>query len=250
MLAWERQATGWNRPQFILEFGYCCHYHSALATGRCPAYAPGPVEMLVNTKTRIVAAVLVLYGATTTFVHPAFAEGNAEAGEAIGYSCLGCHGIEGYRNAYPSYRVPKLGGQQAGYLVIALQGYRNGTRKHPTMNAQAISLTDQQIEDVAAYLASMNNETVEAGGSEGRSFETATTCVACHGQNGIGLSPAWPTLAGQHEDYLVHSLKQYRNGERSDAIMGGFAAQLSDADINLLAQYYAALDGLETTVKD
>ena len=206
--------------------------------------------MFVNTKTKINAAALALCAAGALFVPAAFAEGDAEAGAAIGYSCLGCHGIEGYRNAYPSYRVPKLGGQQASYLVVALQGYRDGTRPHPTMNAQAASLTDQQIEDVSAYLASMNSETVEAGGSEGRSFDAATTCVACHGQNGIGLSPVWPTLAGQHEDYLVHTLKQYREGKRTDAIMGGFASVLSDADINLLAQYYASLDGLETTVKE
>ena len=75
----------------------------------------------------------------------------------IGYSCLGCHGIEGYRNAYPSYRVPKLGGQKAAYLVIALRGYRAGTRKHPTMSAQASSLSDQQIEDVAAYLSGLKD---------------------------------------------------------------------------------------------
>jgi len=199
-------------------------------------------------KTALGALALIVGGA---FVAPsAMAEGNPEAGEAIGYSCLGCHGIDGYRNAYPSYRVPKLGGQKASYLVIALQGYRDRTRPHPTMIAQASSLTDQQIEDVSAYLAGLNNETVEAGGSEGREFELTKDCVACHGLNGIGMSPAWPTLAGQHEDYLVHALKQYRAGERGDAIMGGFAAQLSDADIALLAEYYASLDGLETTAKE
>ena len=80
--------------------------------------------------------------------------------------------------------------------------------------------------------------------------EAAATCVACHGQNGIGLSPAWPTLAGQYEDYLAHSLQQYRDGTRSEAVMAALAAPLSDADIQLLARYYASLDGLETTTKD
>ena len=76
----------------------------------------------------------------------ALAEGDASRGESLAYTCLGCHGIEGYRNAYPSYRVPKLGGQHAAYLVAALRGYRDGSRQHPTMKAQAASLSDQDID--------------------------------------------------------------------------------------------------------
>ena len=186
--------------------------------------------------------------ALTSF--PAYAEGDPEQGAAIAYSCLGCHGIEGYRNAYPSFRVPKLGGQKASYLVAALQGYRDGARPHTTMTAQAQSLSDQQIEDVAAYLATLGTETVAAGGSTGTSLEAASTCVACHGQNGISLSPTWPTLAGQHEDYLVHALELYREGKRKNAVMMPIAGGLTDADIRLLAAYYAGLEGLETTVKD
>ncbi len=180
----------------------------------------------------------------------ALAQGNAEDGEALAYTCLGCHGIEGYRNAYPSYRVPKLGGQKATYLAIALRGYRDGTREHTTMNAQAESLTDQQIDDLSAYLATLNAETVEAGGSSGESLAEAQTCVACHGQNGISLSPSWPTLAGQHEDYLVHALKAYRAGERTDVSMMPMAANLSDDEIAKLAEYFAGLEGLETTEVD
>ncbi len=188
---------------------------------------------------------------TTTFVAmPAVAEGDAELGAEIGYSCLGCHGIDGYRNAYPSYRVPKLGGQKAAYLVAALRGYRDGTRKHPTMQAQSASLSDQQIEDVAAYLASLNNETVLAGGGEAPAFDKAATCVACHGANGISASPTWPTLAGQHEDYIVHALKQYRSGERENPVMYPIASALTDADIKQLAAYYSSLEGLETTAKE
>lgn len=180
----------------------------------------------------------------------AFAEGNAERGEALAYTCLGCHGIEGYRNAYPSYRVPKLGGQKAAYLVAAVKGYRDGLREHTTMTAQAESLSDQDIEDVAAYLATLGNETVEGGGSEGAALEAAATCVACHGQNGISVSPAWPTLAGQHEEYLVVALNQYRDGTRKEAVMTQMAAPLTDEDVKLLARYYSRLEGLETTEPD
>lgn len=176
----------------------------------------------------------------------ASAEGDAANGATLGYSCLGCHGIEGYRNAYPSYRVPKLGGQKASYLVVALNGYRDGTRAHPTMQAQAASLSDQQIEDVAAYLASIDAETVTSS-SDAPGIESATTCVACHGQNGIGLSPIWPTIAGQHEDYMVHALNQYRDGVRTDPVMSSMAAALTDEDVLALARYYSRLSGLQTT---
>ena len=200
--------------------------------------------MITKTRTALIAALFVLTGASS----PAFADGDAARGETLGYTCLGCHGVDGYRNAYPSYRVPKLGGQKAAYLVVALQGYRAGTRAHPTMAAQAASLTDQQIDDIAAYLASLGADTVAAGGSAAAaSLEETATCIACHGQNGISLSPAWPTLAGQHEDYLVHSLNQYRDGTRKDPVMAPLVATLSDDDIKLLARYYARLDGLETT---
>ena len=192
------------------------------------------------------AAAIIL--AAVQFAQPALADGDPQAGKEIAYSCLGCHGIEGYRNAYPSYRVPKLGGQQAGYLVVALKAYRDGTREHPTMEGQASSLSDQEIEDVAAYLAGLANETVAAGGSEGASFEKAAACAACHGANGISVNAIWPTLAGQHEDYLVKSLSEYRDGTRKDPSMTVQASLIeSDEDVALLAKYFASLEGLETT---
>jgi len=196
---------------------------------------------------KIVANVATLLIASALLAEPAFGEGDAAAGKEIGYSCLGCHGIEGYRNAYPSYRVPKLGGQKAGYLVIALRGYRDGTREHPTMAAQATSLSDQQIEDVAAYLASLGGDTVAAGGSKNVSFEAAAACVACHGQNGISVNAVWPTLAGQYESYLERALHQYRDGTRSDAVMGAQAALIDEENVAVLARYFANLEGLETT---
>ena len=196
-------------------------------------------------KTAGLLAVLLLISAL--LARGANAEGNVERGATLGYTCLGCHGVIGYRNAYPSYRVPKLGGQKAAYLIIALQGYRDGTREHPTMTAQASSLSDQDIEDTATYLASLSNETVAAGGSMGTSFEPAQNCVACHGQNGISLSPSWPTLAGQHEDYLVHALNQYRDGTRQDAVMAPMVVGMTDETVEQLAKYFAKLEGLETS---
>jgi cytochrome c553 len=66
---------------------------------------------------------------------------------------MGCHGIPGYNNAYPTYRVPKLGGQPPEYLAAALKAYQSGERPHKTMQAQATSLSEQDIADIAAYLA-------------------------------------------------------------------------------------------------
>lgn len=199
---------------------------------------------------KIVACAMTLVITALFSSHTAFAEGDVEAGQELGYTCLGCHGIEGYRNAYPSFRVPKLGGQKATYLVNALKGYRSGERPHPTMRAQATSLSEKQIEDVAAYLASFANETVTAGGSEASPPPAAAACAACHGQNGISINPEWPTLAGQHESYLEHSLRQYKSGARANAIMAAQAAIIAEEDIPLLARYYARLQGLETTRKD
>ena len=81
--------------------------------------------------------------------------GNADTGRTLSYTCQGCHGIEGYKNAYPSFKVPKIGGQSADYLANALTEYRTGNRKHPTMQAQAQSFSDQDIADIAAFLSTV-----------------------------------------------------------------------------------------------
>ena len=87
----------------------------------------------------------------------AFADGNYAAGKTKAYTCTGCHGIVGYNNTYPTYRVPRIGGQNKEYLVIALQGFRSGERKHSNMNLQAEALSDQDIEDIAVYLEAQTN---------------------------------------------------------------------------------------------
>jgi len=84
----------------------------------------------------------------------AHAAGDAVAGKSKVFQCQGCHGIEGWRTAYPQvYRVPKIGGQHEGYVVKALQEYKSGERTHPSMRAIAASLSDQDMADLAAYYA-------------------------------------------------------------------------------------------------
>ncbi|HVI60208.1 MAG TPA: cytochrome c [Luteimonas sp.] len=81
--------------------------------------------------------------------------GSAERGRQLTYTCQGCHGVTGYKNAYPNYHVPRIGGQSAVYLTNALTEYRKGARKHPTMQAQAQSFSEQDIADIAAYLSEL-----------------------------------------------------------------------------------------------
>ena len=83
------------------------------------------------------------------------AEGDAAAGKSKNSMCIGCHGIPGYKTAFPDvYSVPKLGGQQAAYIVKALQAYRSGERSHPSMRAIAAGLSDKDMADLAAYYSS------------------------------------------------------------------------------------------------
>jgi len=82
-------------------------------------------------------------------------EGNAEAGREKAATCLGCHGVPTYSNVYPTYHVPKLGGQHAQYIVSALKAYKAGKRGHSTMHAQAATLSEQDMVDIAAYFASV-----------------------------------------------------------------------------------------------
>ena len=82
------------------------------------------------------------------------AEGDPAAGAKKAYTCLGCHGIPDYKNVYPTYHVPKLGGQSAEYLVAALNAYTSGERPHSTMHAQAATLSEQDKKDIAAWFAS------------------------------------------------------------------------------------------------
>jgi cytochrome c553 len=178
---------------------------------------------------------------------PAQAAGDVERGSVLATVCLGCHGIAGYRNAYPTYRVPKLGGQHEDYLVISLSGYKSQSRPHQTMQAQTADLSEQNIMDLAAYFSAqqeLSSGNPKTGGQIGRGKEKAAICTACHGANGVSAMPNWPTLAGQHEDYLQQALTQYKLGSRKDPVMAGQVMNLSEEDIKDLAAYYAAQPGL------
>src|SRR6202161_3985868 len=173
----------------------------------------------------------------------AHAAGNPADGEKKFYTCYGCHGIDNYRNAYPDYSVPKLRHQNASYIVAPLQEYRSGERPHATMHAQAASLSDQDIEDIAAYL--QGPEPTKPGTAvNGKVPKQVSAFFACHGENGLGvdgpLTPKPAVLAGQHVDYLEQALAAYRNGRRKNVVMDGMAQLLtSDEDVKIAAEYFA-----------
>lgn len=192
------------------------------------------------------------FAASSTSAH---ASGDKAAGRKLVYTCAGCHGVPGYTNAYPQYPVPKIAGQNEQYIVNALHGYKSGDRKHPTMDAQAESLSDSDINNIAAYLSSLapamptmsdadqkkldDHLTEMAKNSPGGSV--ATTCFACHGKDGNSVDPQYPRLAGQYNLYLQQVLKEYKDGQRNNPIMMGMVATLSDKDIENIAEYFSTL---------
>jgi cytochrome c553 len=169
------------------------------------------------------------------------AAGDAKRGEAIAYTCNGCHAIPNYKNVYPTYSVPKLHGQRPEYLIAALKAYKSGERSHGTMHSQASSLSEQDMADVAAYLSGTEVLTASKNDAPAAQRPKATeTCLACHGTNGVGITADYPTIAGQHRDYIERALHDYKKGGRKNAIMAGMAATLTATDIEQLAAYYSS----------
>jgi cytochrome c553 len=189
----------------------------------------------------------LLAAALLAVVVPAHAQvkGNPQAGANKAGTCAGCHGIAGWRNAYPAYNVPKLGGQHANYIVSALQAYKGGQRNHPGMQGIATSLSNQDIADLAAFLSAQPQEVPAAerrsGGDPAEGKRKSAPCQACHGPDGNSPSDQFPRLAGQYSDYLTQALLSYKDGgSRKNPIMAGFAAPLTERDIEDLAAYFAS----------
>jgi cytochrome c553 len=106
--------------------------------------------------TRALLLLLVLFSATTVLAQES--QGDPDQGRTKAYTCVGCHGITGWKNAYPNYHVPRIAGQNYDYVVSALTEYKNGQRSHPTMRAQGESLSDADIRDIAAFLSGLKTE--------------------------------------------------------------------------------------------
>ena len=189
-------------------------------------------------------------------------KGDAKAGEKKIAMCIGCHGIVGYQASFPEvYKVPKISGQGVKYITSALNGYKNGERKHPTMRSIATSLTDQDIADVAAYYANhgvvegaaLPEKATEAKGNVAELVKKGA-CTSCHGENfAKPIDPSYPKLAGQNADYLFVALKSYKvegtaTWGRGNGVMGGVAKQFSNAELKELAAYVSSQQGDLKTV--
>lgn len=163
---------------------------------------------------------------------------DAAKGKVLAYTCHGCHGVPDYKNAYPNYRVPKLGGQTEAYLISALNAYASGDRPHPTMHAQAVTLSAEERANIAAFLHGQgpipNKEVV------GTPPPATQTCVACHGADGAKpVAPDYPMLAGQPADYIVQALKDYKSGKRKNPIMAGIISGVDEQDFQALAEFFS-----------
>ena len=207
-------------------------------------------------------SVLLVACVTASTVHAQEVKGDAKAGEKKIAMCIGCHGIQGYQASFPEiYKVPKISGQGAKYIVSALSAYKKGDRKHPTMRGVADNLSDQDMADLAAYYEShgkvdgaMVSVKATEGSAKAAELVKKGACVSCHGDNfSKPIDPSYPKIAGQHGDYLFVALKSYKTDNnpkvgRANGIMGGVVKQFSNAELKELAGYVSALPGELKTV--
>jgi cytochrome c553 len=176
------------------------------------------------------------------FSTSAGAAGDVEAGKKKFYTCQGCHSVPGYTNTYPTYHVPRIGGQHADYVVAALNAYRDEERKHGSMKSNVDNLSEQDMENIAAYVSKFRgmNSTLPITGNPQAGKTKAASCASCHGEDGNSENAMFPRLAGQYESYLIRALSEYKSGTRSNPMMMGFAATLSEEDMRDVAAYYAS----------
>lgn len=195
---------------------------------------------------------LVLLGTTgSSAADEMAARGDAQAGESVAKACVECHGARGIGGAE---EVPHLAGQPAAYLQAVLTAYKTGERREATMQEVAGQLSGADVADVAAYFAGLppfNQVAAAVQGSappdpaEADPFAAAKAatadCAACHGEDGNTDIPGMPSLAGQHAPYLILVLRAYQDGTRGDEVMQALVADLSEAEIEDMAYYYAAM---------
>lgn len=160
------------------------------------------------------------------------------AGKSKAMICAGCHGSDGVSK---SPMFPSLAGQTSLYLDNQLRHFRDGSRDNPTMNGVAKDLKDNDIENLAAYFASLTSKS--AGGDAALAElgkAKAGMCMGCHGNKLQGNGPM-PKLAGQQPQYINKQLSDFKSGSRKAGQMNAIAKSLSDEDIKALAEYAGSL---------
>lgn len=175
------------------------------------------------------------------------------AGETKAQLCQGCHGEDG--NSAETL-IPKLAGQYSNYIAKQLRNYQTGGRTHQIMNAMAATVSDDDLADIAAYFASQkkmsgSSPTENQIGKhlflKGDKSRGVIGCVNCHGENGKGRLPStsmFPVIGGQHKDYLLKQITDFRQNDRTNSASGvmNFTTKLlSDEEIDALAEYISGL---------
>jgi len=186
------------------------------------------------------------------FAGSALAEGSAAAGQSKSTPCVACHGVDG--NSVNG-EWPTLAGQHPQYIIKQLKAFKAGARQNPLMTPMAAPLSEQDMEDLAAYFSSQTVNGLEADAakvSQGQRLFRAgdpergiAACGSCHGPTGHGNPAAlYPSIRGQHSTYVEAQLKAYRSGTRQtdqNQMMRGVTQSMTDDQIAAVAGYVQGL---------
>lgn len=212
----------------------------ALLTG--PALAAGAAAATATSETK---------PAETKPAVPVAAKPDLNAGAAtFGGVCVACHAADGNSSIAAN---PKLAQQHPEYLIKQLTEYKSGVRNNAIMKGFASALSDQDMKNVAYWLASQKGkpgfakdkelvaqgERIYKGGIAERQI---AACAGCHSPNGAGIPAQYPRLSGQHADYTTAQLNYFRDGTRKNSLqMTQVAAKLNDREIKAVSDYIAGL---------
>lgn len=197
---------------------------------------------------KLLISLLVSIGITGV----AHAAGDATAGQGKTAVCAACHSADG--NSVVG-NFPKLAGQGEKYLLKQLTEIKAGTRMVPEMTGLLTNLNDQDLADIAAYFGGKKVQLGQAAADQvelgqkiwrsGVAEKGVAACTACHGPNGKGIGSAgYPSLSGQHAQYVESSLNKFASGDRSNdpaGMMRDIAARLSAAEVKAVSQYVQGL---------
>lgn len=175
-----------------------------------------------------------------------------EAGKAKTAVCAGCHGADGNSAAAI---WPKLAGQNVKYLVKQLKDFKTGARKDPTMQGMVAALSDEDMVNISAFYASQtstnatfNDALIEKGQDIYRGGITETSvaaCMGCHSPAATGNAPAaYPSLKGQHADYISAQLAKFKDGSRANdegKMMRNVTKRMSKAEMDAVSAYIAGI---------
>ncbi|MEY8213018.1 MAG: cytochrome c [Colwellia sp.] len=151
-------------------------------------------------------------------------------------ACITCHGQKGIST---NTNYPNLAGQKQGYLNQEIKAFRDGKRDNPQMLPFVNRLTDDDITQLARYFSQQKNDTKASESYNKKGENVRARCISCHGMTGITVTQLWPNLAGQQAKYLQKQLHAFKNGKRQSPIMQVIAQELTDTQIEAVAEYYS-----------